>query len=41
MSKTFIRNESLSQKLKPIIIERASYNIQFKIGTEFVKIFKI
>ena len=34
------RNGKLSQTLKPIIIERASYCIQFEIGTEAVKILK-
>ena len=36
----FRRNGKLSQILKPIIIERASYCIQFEIGTETVKILK-
>ena len=34
MSRFFKRNGSLSQTLKPIIIERASYCIQFKNGTK-------
>ena len=40
MRKIFRRNGNLSQTLKPIIIERASYCIQFEIGTEIVKILK-
>ena len=40
MNKTFRGNENLSQKLKPIIIEGASYCIQIEIGTETVKILK-
>ena len=41
MRKFFRRNGNLSQTLKSIIIERASYCIQFEIGTETVKILKI
>ena len=40
MRKNFRRNGSLSQTLKPIIIERESYCIQFEFGTETVKILK-
>ena len=40
MRRIFRRNGNLSQTLKPIIIERASYCIQFEIGTETVKILK-
>ena len=40
MRRIFRRNGNLSQTLKPIIIERASYCIQFEIGTETIKIFK-
>ena len=40
MTKNFRRNWYLYRKLKPIIIERASYCIQFEIGTETVKILK-
>ena len=40
MRKIFKRNGNLSQTLKPIIIERASYCIQLEIGTETVKILK-
>ena len=40
MRKIFRRNGNLSQTLKPIIIERASYCIQLEIGTETVKIRK-
>ena len=40
MRRIFRRNGNLSQHLKPIIIERASYCIQFEIGTETVKILK-
>ena len=40
MRKFFRRNGSLSQTLKPIIIERESYCIQFELGTETVKILK-
>ena len=40
MKRTFRRNGYLSQSLKPIIIERASYCIQFEIGTETVKILR-
>ena len=40
MRKFFRRNGNLSQTLKPIIIERASYCIQFEIGTETVKLLK-
>ena len=36
----FRRNGNLSQTLKPIIIERASYCIQFEIEIETVKILK-
>ena len=36
----FKRNGNLSQTLKPIIIERASYCIQFEIVTKTVKILK-
>ena len=39
-SRIFERNRNLSQTLKPIIIERASYCIQFEIGSETVKILK-
>ena len=38
MNKIFRRNENRSQKLKPITLERASYCIQFEIGTETAKI---
>ena len=41
MRKNSRSNGSLSQTLKPIIIERASYCIEFEIGTETVKILKI
>ena len=40
MIRIFKRNGNLSQTLKPIIIERASYCIQFEIGTETVKTLK-
>ena len=40
MGKIFRRNGNLSQTLKSIIIERASYCIQFEIGTKTVKILK-
>ena len=40
MRKIFRRNGNLSQTLKPVIIERASYCIQFEIGTETVKLLK-
>ena len=40
MRRIFTRNGNLSQTLKPIIIEGASYCIQFEIGNETVKIFK-
>ena len=40
MRRIFTRNGNLSQTLKPIIIERASYCIQFEIVTETVKILK-
>ena len=40
MKKIFRRNGNLSQTLKPIIIERASYCIQFENGTKTVKILK-
>ena len=40
MSRIFKRNGNQSQSLKPIIIERASYCIQFEIGTTTVKILK-
>ena len=40
MRKIFRRNGNLSQTLKPIIIERASYCTKFEIGTETVKILK-
>ena len=38
MRKNFRRNENLSQTLKSIIIERASYCVQFEIGTKTVRI---
>ena len=41
MSRTFKRKGNLSQTLKPIIIEWASYCVQFEIGAETVKIFKL
>ena len=41
MRKTFRRNGNISQTLKPIILERASYCIQFEIGTETVKVLKL
>ena len=41
MRKIFRRNGNLSQTLKPVIIERASYCIQFEIGTETVKLLKL
>ena len=41
MNKIFKRNGSLSQKVKPIIVERVSYCIQFQIGTKTVKILTI
>ena len=40
MRRTFQRKGNLSQTLKLIIIERASYCIQFEIGTEIVNILK-
>ena len=40
MSRIFRTNGIVSQTLKPIIIERVSYCIQFEIGTETVKILK-
>ena len=40
MRRIFKRNGNLSQTLKPIIIERAIYCIQFEIGTEIVKMLK-
>ena len=40
MRKIFRRNGNLSQTLKPIIIERATYCIQFEIVTETVKFLK-
>ena len=40
MSRIFKRNGNLSQILNPIIIERASYCIQFEIGAKTVKILK-
>ena len=40
MRRIFRRNGNLSQTLKPIIIERASYCIQFEIGSETIKILK-
>ena len=40
MRKNFKRNGNLSQTLKPIIIERAKYCIQFEIGTETFKILR-
>ena len=40
MRRIFRRNGNLSQTLKPIMIERASYCIQFEIGTKTVKILK-
>ena len=41
MSYIFKKNRDISQKLKPITIERMSYFIQFAIGTETVKILTI
>ena len=40
LSKISRRNGHLCQKLKPIIIERASYSIQFEIGTKTVNSLK-
>ena len=40
MRRIFRRNGNLSQTLTPIIIERASYCIQFEIGTKTDKILK-
>ena len=40
MRRIFRRNGNLSQTLKPIIIERASYCIQFEIGPKIVMILK-
>ena len=40
MRRIFRRNGNLSQTLKPIIIERASYCIHFEIGTKTVKILR-
>ena len=40
MSGILKRNGNLSQTSKPIIIERASYCIQFEVGTETVKTLK-
>ena len=40
ISRIFKRNGTLSQTLNPIIIEQASYCIQFEVGTETVKILK-
>ena len=40
MRRIIRRNGNLSQTLKQIIIERVSYCIKFKIGTETVKILK-
>ena len=40
LSKDFRRNGHLGQKLKPILIERASYIIQFEIGTKTVNSLK-
>ena len=40
MNKFFRRNGKLSQKVKPIIIERASYCMQFEIGTKSIKILR-
>ena len=40
MSRIFKRNGNLSQILNPIIIERAIYCIQFKLGTETFKMLK-
>ena len=40
MGRILRRNRNLSQKLKPIIVERVSYCIQFELGTETVKILK-
>ena len=41
MNKVFRGNVNLSQKLKPIIIERASLCIQFEIGTKTVMFLKL
>ena len=38
--KSFQKKRNISQILKPIILERASYCIQFEIGTKTVKILK-
>ena len=40
MKNFFTRNGNLFQKLKPIIIERASYCVQIEINTKTVKIIK-
>ena len=40
MRRIFRRNGNISQTLEPIIIERASYCIQFEISTETVRILK-